>query len=171
MTETEHDGGRSPSPTARLVAHIALVLLSAGYTVYALRYPRGEWADPGPGAVPLLVGAGLVISSTVLAVREMKARAAVLGGAAPVDDGEHEGARPLGDLRRAALVLVTLFAFMVAVPYLGFLPAAAVAAVAAARVMGDRGWRGPLVIVVVTVLAYFLFEVWLLVPLPDGRLF
>jgi hypothetical protein len=95
------------------------------------------------------------------------------GGQPEAGTGEPVGARePEPAPRHARPLAMTgaLVAYAAAIPVVGFLTVSGVLVVVAARLMGTRGWGRPVLLALgVVVATYFLFAVWLGVPLPAGR--
>ena len=44
-----------------IVSSLVLILFGVGFLLYDIKYPLDQWANPGPGVFPLMVGAIWVI--------------------------------------------------------------------------------------------------------------
>ncbi len=44
-----------------IVGSLVFILFGVGFLLYGLNYPLDQWANPGPGVFPLIVGVTLVI--------------------------------------------------------------------------------------------------------------
>ena len=44
-----------------IVGSLVFILFGVGFLLYDLNYPLDQWANPGPGVFPLIVGVTLVI--------------------------------------------------------------------------------------------------------------
>ena len=135
-----------------LVCGAFLVALGAVALVETFRL-RDGWL--GARLMPAVVGASLVILG--LAHRAVPA-------VAPEWPGPAGGARVVG-------VLALLTAYVVALPWLGFLPATALLVLPLVRALG--GWSWPLTLVTTAAIAvacHVVFKHWLGMPLPPGPL-
>ena len=145
-----------------------LALLAIVYLMIARRYPLDTLATPGPGVMPLIAGAALLataISHFIVAGAARPARD-VGGlsetGAAPTRPIEPSRVRRSPFVLAAALVLYTAV-----LPGLGFIASSFALVVLASRLMGARGWWGPVALALgVAAAARLLFARWLGVPLP-----
>ena len=123
----------------------------------------GGYAQVGPGVVPRIVGAGLLLLGALL-VREV-----FTGGFRGVDE-EAEAHLPM-DWVAFAWVTAGIFAYGLLVEWLGFVPSSVILFALVARSFGSRRWL--LNAVVGLVLAAFIFAVFnygLGLTLPPGVL-
>lgn len=125
----------------------------------SLRMSIGRLGEPGPGFLPLWVGALLVLTSLALFIRSLrleKTDAKVFGL------GRREGFKVL----TTSLSLI-LYAFLL--KPLGFALVTLLLLVFLFRVIGDLTWKvsiaGP---IITTCFFYLLFKVWLEVQFPMG---
>jgi hypothetical protein len=151
-----------------------LLLFGGGYLWYALRYPLGTLDNPGPGVFPLAVGLPLVILAAVQLARS--------GGrllmALPTPTADPSVTDPTGTpLKRGRtegalwLMVGVLVLYLLVVSAVGFLASTFVLVIICSKVMRTCGWVRPIFLAVGVLLAcYFLFLVWLKVPLPAGSL-
>lgn len=140
------------------VVPLALLGVSAAYLFFASQLPLGTTARPGAGFYPVIVGIfGVIVAfgATITAFR----RPAVVSGDAPLDADSR---------RRVAMTVVTLAAFCLALPWIGY-PLAAFAFVAVLlRALGG-GWITAVITGVISAaVSYALFATLLDVPLPRG---
>jgi putative tricarboxylic transport membrane protein len=141
----------------------ALLALGAYIVRNALAYGYMRDAVPGPGFFPLWVGLGLIALSAVNLVRSLRGRE-VLASRFDVPT-----------LIKTVVITGIVLMFVVASPWLGMLVAIGVAIPAIAFTIQPRTTaRFALTIGIMAiafpVLAYFLFAVYLRVPLVRGRL-
>lgn len=123
----------------------------------------GGYAQVGPGMVPRIVGAGLLVLGALLA------REAWSGGFRGLDEAEERG---LGmDWAAFAWISGGLIAYGLLVEGLGFILASDIVFVMVARGFGSRRWRSNVVIGALLGAAIFaLFNYGLGLTLPPGVL-
>lgn len=136
------------------------LLLAIGYFILTMELPFGSIEQPGPAVFPVVI-------------------AVVLAGASVLTIGEGLGFSPdnkiemppSADLRRVGVFVVLLFAFLVALPYLGLLVSATVFCMLLMRCLSSLGWARSFVYSLVMCCGvYFVFVRFLKVPLPRGLL-
>lgn len=135
-----------------------LVFLAAGIVAVAVGwgYGFGTFAALGAGAMPVLVGAGLVLLG---AVQLVQARVAVRAGEALAS------AFPRAELRPLAIILAAVLVFALLVDRVGLVPS--LVALVAISWFAERGGRGlelAAVAVVVVVLIVAIFHLGLGIP-------
>jgi putative tricarboxylic transport membrane protein len=149
-----------------------LLLIGVGYLWYDLRYPLETLDNPGPGLFPLVVGLLLVI----LAILQL----AQSGGRLLLARSEQPGSSlsfPTEMLKQAQderipwLMVGILVLYLVVVSWIGFLTSTFIVVIICSKLMGTPGWVRPIALAAgLLVACYFLFSVWLKVPLPTGYL-
>lgn len=144
----------------RAVAFAGLLGLTLGafYLAEGLRYPLGTLAQPGPGLYPALIGALVVVGGlgTALEARHLPAGVACGWPRGPA-------------LRRVLALIAAAFAYVVVLPYVGHVIAAAPVTLTIMRVMGLRSWpKGMGLTLAMALGSYYLFAILLRVPLPGG---
>ena len=134
-----------------------IVLFGALYLAFAIQLPMHTLAGPGAGFFPLAV-AGLLLLSGIVAVLARGPQLSV------------EPSAPKG-LAKVGAALASLFAFCALLPYLGYLLAAILLAVAVLRLFGTS-WRASLMVGAALAAATWAIFVPLLgLTLPAGSLF
>ena len=123
----------------------------------------GGYAQVGPGVVPRIVGAGLLLLGALLA------REALTGGFRGLDEQEE---RRLGmDWAAFAWITAGIVAYGLAIVRLGFILSSVILFVLVARGFGSRRWLLNLVVSAVLAIAIFaLFNYGLGLTLPAGVL-
>ena len=130
-----------------------LALLAIVYLVIARRYPLDTLATPGPGVVPLLAGAALLVTAISMLIVARTARPR------PIESS------PV--LRSPLVLAAALVLYTAVLPRLGFIASSFALVVLASRLMGARGWWRPVALALgVAAAARLLFARWLGVPLP-----
>lgn len=130
------------------------------YGLMARGYGIGRVTQPGPGAFPLAVAVAGVLTSIVT----------VVAGRTPATTSrpERQGRRGGREVLLAAIMLGSI----PAASLVGMVPVVFLVTVAVARLMGLRaGWALVATGAGVTVAVYFVFAVWLGVPIGTGSLF
>jgi hypothetical protein len=146
--------------TERTVA-LALLLASGGYITYALQYPLGTNARPGPGFFPVAIGVFAAIVALGWVSLTMRRSVSMANPVAAVEGG----------VSRVTATSTLLLVFCVLLPWAGY-PAVAFLFVASMLRRLGMGWRPALAIGVGSAAAsYYLFGVLLAVPLPRGLWF
>lgn len=127
-------------------------------------------ARVGPGHFPAGIAILLAVLSVILIARTWtpKSRRTVSEPAGVLSEPKEtpEGTR----VRRNLIIGFGLFfAYIVASPLLGFIPASLVFILAMTRITGNMPWlKSALAAVVVTGILWVLFVLWLQIPLPTG---
>lgn len=143
---------------------IAFAFLTAGLgalaaVVSALSLGFGSLAEPGSGFFPCAVGVLLTVSGLhtgLSALRAGRPAAPKLGA---------------GAVRRTLLMLASFAAWLVLLPFAGYVVTTFVVATAMARTVGLEGWTRPIALAIVLAAAlYLLFDVLFYVDLPRGIL-
>ena len=145
---------------ARLVPAVVLVM-GVFYLVQALKLPLGTVARPGAGFYPVAVAVFACLVGLVATAQAFRARRVALSEAAAEPDA-------VAMRRRVGITAVALAGFCLAMPWIGYLAAAAAFVIVVLRGLGSR-WSTALAIGVASAAAsHYLFAVLLDVPLPRG---
>jgi putative tricarboxylic transport membrane protein len=157
-----------------IAGSLVLSLFGVGFLLYDLKYPLDQWANPGPGVFPLMVGAVLVILAAwqlVQDARKPKPQEA---------KKNHEGTRKsitefLQRYRVEAnplLMIAVFIVYLLMVKWVGFFISNFLFVIISSKLIGARDWGRPIALSTgVNLFCYFLFEVWLKLSLPRGVLF
>jgi len=142
-------------------AAVDLLLLGIGVAIACISwgYGFGTVAQPGPGLYPFFVGAAIAVFAAILFASQLRAPAAE---------------SRLEKSQRTTLYLtgLTLCAWIVAMPVLGYVLVTGLATLALCKTMKLEGWRKPLGVAVgVSLFIYLIFDKWLYIDLPRGVLF
>jgi putative tricarboxylic transport membrane protein len=137
-----------------------LVALGAAAAIGGSRLPGVPGQDVGPSVFPMVVGGGLVLTGTLIALG--------IGRAFETPEEEEPRGRLWG--LRALLPPALLIFYVLAVEALGFLPTAAVVVLVAAVALGARLVLAVPVALVAPLAVHAVFAKLLRVPLPDGLL-
>ncbi len=153
--QLEHDAEHRPppaGPVTNVVVAVVVVALGAAALVGSLSLGAGSAGNPGPGTWPVLISVTLIVLGLALlpAVRHTA-------------DAERFSAP-------SWLVLVgllTMVAFVVLLPIIGFEIPAALLAFVWLRFLGGESWRSSIITSVGAVAAFYLvFVAALSVPIP-----
>lgn len=146
---------------------VAIFLLIGGlaYLLAAIQYPMGEWAAPGAGLMPRLLGwvfIGLSAYLLGLNLFSISKRQRAI---------EAQGAGIPPSLKVPLLLTAILILYWAALLPLGFFLSTFLAMVVLSRYLGLEGWIKPILLGFGTViLFYLLFMLALDVPLPTGTI-
>jgi hypothetical protein len=143
-----------------LISGISLLILGAVLFVKALSYPIGSFRTPGAGLFPLIAS---VILTGLSAVLTLQAVLPKKGGAiAPTPFFPEEGAP-----RRILLVFAGMIGYRYLLPVIGFGPSTGIFILFLIKFLGGYGWKMSLFYSVISAVAfYYLFQVWLKIPMP-----
>lgn len=154
----------------RVAGGVAAKLLAVAilYFVYALQYQMGPLAKPGPGFLPAVLAAGLAASSLVVLFQTLRSSESRDGPAEMEGEASEEATfRPW----RPAAIVGALVGFVAILQAVGFLPALWGLFIVTSKAMHIRGWARTVITATVLIVAvHFVFERWLMVPLPQGQL-
>ena len=149
------------------------LLLAVGlvYESMALNMPRGNFAYPGPGLFPLIIGAfmiamalGCLLQEIVPRMRARKPEASSIPSADAADSEER-------NIAKTFQLTALLIAYTLVLKPLGFPLAICAFLVLAIRVFGYRKWLPTLAMAaIIAGISYVAFVLWLKVPMPLGLL-
>jgi hypothetical protein len=156
-----------------LLSGAVLVVVAGAYLLANLRHPLDTLANPGPGVFPL-AAALLLLALAAMQLGRAVGALVRARGIPSSDPAAHAGGgadQAPANQRAPSLMMAILVGYLVVVSRIGFLSSSFVLVVLCSRLMGTRGWRGPIALALGVVLCcYLLFVVWLKVPLPTGFL-
>jgi putative tricarboxylic transport membrane protein len=132
--------------------------LFVGYE--SLQYPLGALDNPGPGFLPLLAAAAMTVLALAYA-----AKAWTKGGGA--------ARRPFWPDRqgliKVALAFASILLFTALLEITGYMVNTFFLFLVLLRPIGQQKWRWSVALSLgATVVAYLLFDRWLMIPLPRG---
>jgi hypothetical protein len=163
MTEPSQPPAPGGIRTVNVEAVVALVMLVVGLVTVVESWRLGSrWTDDGPGAgyFPFYIGLVISLASAGILLRSLRARK---GSTEIFVDGD--------SLRRVLQVLIPAGLYVLAVQFIGIYVASALYIALFMVLLGNYSWvRAVLVGVAVSVLFFFMFEVWFKVPLFKGEL-
>jgi hypothetical protein len=153
---------------------LVLLLFGAVFLLYDLKYPLDQWANPGPGVFPLIVGGALVILAGWLLAQEV--RKPKPQGAEKSDGGPRKSISGFlqGDRTEAKpLVMIAVFVFyLLMVRWVGFFVSNFFFVIFSSKLMGAKGWGKPIALSAgVNLFCYVLFVAWIKLSFPRGVLF
>lgn len=133
---------------------ILIIIVASSYSV-------GTWSRPGPGFFPLLCGVVMAFFSCIVFLQAFLTRNR---------SGAAAGEAFLSDRwRRIALGIALLVGFALFMESLGFMPITFVFLLLVMKFVGAAKWRTALIEAVLAAgFSWFLFEILLKVPLPQG---
>jgi len=140
------------------ISGILLFGLGLAVCLKSLTYPLGDFRRPGGGFFPLIASLFLMGFSALLTVQAFRAKS---GEKETPFFPEKEAPR------RILMGFGALLGFRYLLPIIGFAPSAAVFILFLSRFLGRYSWVFSLVFAAITAGgAYYLFEVWLRIPMP-----
>ena len=142
------------------------ILLVAGVAVFmqSLSYPIGTFRTPGPGLFPLIASILLIALSATLTVRAVLPKKGAAIASAPFFPEK-------GAPRRILLGLASMIGFRYLLPVIGFGPSTGIFTLFLVKFLGGYGWKISIFYSAVSAVAfYYLFQVWLQIPMPRALL-
>ncbi len=155
------------------VGAIFILVSAIGYGYYAIQYPVGTAASPGPAMFPLLL-AGLTFGLSALLIASFTdtVRLARQRGSGSSSPGEQDARGSGAWWPRAALVCGAIVVYISLAPLLGHLFAGFVLVLIISCAAGTPRWYISVIVAVLgSAFTYLVFQHWLGVPLPQFRLF
>lgn len=142
------------------VSGISLFVLGVAVLVKSLTYPLGTFRKPGGGLFPLIASIILIGLSSILILQAFLSKEDEKNIRAPFFP-EKEAPR------RIIFGFVALLAYRYLLPLIGFGLSTCVFIFILSRFLGKYSWKVSAFFSVVTAVAsYYLFQVWLKIPMP-----
>ena len=140
------------------------LLLGALLCMGSVRLDLGGFHRPGPGFMPFLTGAILILLGFIL----------MFSGSKETRVGEGlpgKGFWGGGDWKNVLIPWLSLFGYLLLLEPLGFLPTTFLFLFLLFKLTKPRSWLEPFIFSGATAVAtYFVFSVWLRCPFPKGIL-
>ena len=149
------------------------LMLAVGlvYEYIALNMPRGNFAYPGPGLFPTIIGIVMIAMALGCLLQELLPRKQGKTTAAVPAPKEEPPAAEDRDFMKTLQVTALMIGYIFALKPLGFPIAICAFLALAIRIFGYRKWLPALAMAaLITVMSYIAFVIWLKVPLPLGIL-
>jgi hypothetical protein len=163
MTDPSQPDSSDGIRSASVEAVVALIMLVVGLVTVVESWRLGaRWTDDGPGAgyFPFYIGLLIAFASAGILLQALRGRKR---NTEIFVDGE--------SLRRVMQVLIPAALYILAVQYIGLYVASALYIALFMVVLGKYSWLKALAAGAgVSVLFFFMFEVWFKVPLFKGDL-
>jgi putative tricarboxylic transport membrane protein len=145
---------------AEKVTCLLLIAFSVFIGFESRKYSLGTIDNPGPGFLPLLLGVAMAVMAVALTVRVWK-------------KGTAEVQRPFwpeqGGLSKVSLTFVTILLFTALLEITGYMINIFFLFLILLRPIGRQKWSWSMAISMgATLVAYLLFDKWLMIPLPRG---
>lgn len=147
-----------------IISGTILFLLGLGVSVKSLTYPIGTPRSPGGGLFPFLASVLLMCLSGLMLIHSFLKK--------DVGDprrlsffSEREG------LKRIFTAFTALVAFRYLFPLVGFAPSTFIFIFFLSKFLGHYSWKISIFFGIITAfMAYYLFQIWLKVPMPQSIL-
>jgi putative tricarboxylic transport membrane protein len=126
----------------------------------SIKYPLGTIDNPGPGFLPLLLGVAMAVMAIALTVKVWKNGTAKAHCLFWPDQG---------GLPKVSLAFVTILLFTALLEITGYMINIFFLFLVLLRPIGRQKWIWSIAISMgATLVAYLLFDKWLMIPLPRG---
>jgi putative tricarboxylic transport membrane protein len=143
--------------SADIVAGIVLIFVGIGAIVGAVGLRVGTLTEPQPGFFPFVSGVSILILSSIILVQGWL--------------GRTKSRISFGEIRRPAMLIAVLIAFVGLLEPLGYIIASPIMVVLALRIMGIRSWKVLLTTSLgLSIGTFILFDRLLGITLPVGIL-
>ena len=143
-----------------LISGIILLVGGAAVFLKSLTYPIGTFRTPGAGLFPLIASILLIGLSAILTLQALLPKK---GKAIEPTPFFPEKGAP----RRILLGFAGLVGYRYLLPVVGFAPSTGIFILFLIKFLGGYGWKASIFSALVTaVIAYYLFQVWLKIPMP-----
>jgi hypothetical protein len=157
-----------------IVSSLVLLVCGGGFLLYDVKYPLDQWSNPGPGAFPLMVGAVWVILAAWQLIQAFRRIQPLTGE--EKKKGDPESIRRIFQGTEGGtgiLFMIAVFGiYLLMIKWVGFFTSNFLFVIISSRLMGARGWKGPVALSAgIALFCYLLFEVWLKLSFPRGILF
>jgi putative tricarboxylic transport membrane protein len=139
-----------------------LILLTVGAAIFlkSLSYPFGTFRTPGPGLFPLIASIILLGLSAILTLHAFLSKKDKED--APIPFFPEKGAP-----QRILLAVAGMVGYRYLLPVIGFGPSTGIFMLFLIRFLGGYGWKISLFYSAIAAVAfYYLFQVWLKIPMP-----
>lgn len=157
-----------------LTSSLILLLFGVGYLLCNTQYPLDQWANPGPGVFPLMVGAVLAILASCQLIQSFR-KSKPAEETTSDERGIHSSIESLRERKTETkpLFMIAVFVlYLMMVKWVGFFVSNSLFVIITSRLMGAKDWGKPIALSAgVNIFCYFLFEVWLKLSFPRGFLF
>ena len=141
------------------------LILGIGIVIGSIKLNLGNLHKPGPGFMPFLSGALLVILGLILLIYTFISKGSW------EEKVKLKKIREKGNWKIFLLTLVALFAYAILLEPLGFIFSTFLFLFSTFKITEPKKWLAPFVFSVSTiVLSYFIFSVWLKCQFPKGIL-
>jgi putative tricarboxylic transport membrane protein len=142
------------------ITGIFLFALGLGVFLKSLTYPLGTLRKPGGGLFPLAASVLLTGLAALLTIQAFRRKEG--------DEEPRAAFFPEKDAPRKILLgFAGLLGYRYLLPVIGFAPSTGVFIFFLSRILGKAGWGASIGFAVLTaVAAYYLFQVWLKIPMP-----
>ncbi len=142
------------------ISGIFLFILGTAVFLKSLTYPIGTFRTPGGGLFPLIVSILLIGLSAILTLQVFLSKRGK--EVAPTPFFPEKGAP-----RRILLGFAGLVGYRYLLPVVGFAPSTGIFILFLIKFLGGYGWKTSIFYALVMALvAYYLFQVWLKIPMP-----
>ncbi len=160
MSDISHEsGGAGPSHRAAEIGVACAIALLGGIAIIGSLKVGVAWGAEGPGAgfFPFYIGIILVLASAINLARVFRS------------DNTGEIFATWSQIRQVVAVVVPTAVYVAAIPFLGMYLSSFLLVALFMRWLGKYGWTTVFGVAAgVTLLTFFMFEKWFLVPLPKG---
>lgn len=143
-------------------SNIVVAMTGFVFLLYNMKYSLGQWANPGPGVFPLMVGAVWAVLATWQLVCVLRKHKAPGGEIFQENKGK----------TKALFMIAALVFYLLIVKAVGFFITTFLFVIICSRLAGAKGWGRPIALSIgVNLFCYLLFATWLKLSFPKGIFF
>jgi putative tricarboxylic transport membrane protein len=145
-----------------LISSAILFLVSLAYVIEARKLPMSDGLSPGAGFIPFWIGLAVLVLSAFLFLQSLGRKSAA---------GQTIFLKKGKGLRDIAYITVSLFAFLICIHFFGFRVSTFLFLAFLFKSVGRYGYGFSCgVSLLATLILYGIFEYWLEMPFPAGRI-
>ena len=146
---------------AELLFTLAITVICLVILVMSFNLGFGSMKQPGPGFFTAFIGLFGMVFGILLTLRYL----------ASPDSGTKGKIFQAGQMRRFLAMIATFCAWLILMPWMGFIIVTFLATFAFSKIMGEKGWGVPILLAIGgSIFIFFLFDVWFYADLPRGIL-
>jgi putative tricarboxylic transport membrane protein len=143
-----------------LISGIVLFIGGVARLLKTLSFTVGTLRMPGAGLLPLIASILLLVLSATLMLQAVLPKKTKAAEAPPFFPEK-------GASRRILLCFAGMIGFRCLFPVIGFAPTTGLFILFLLKYLGGYGWKTSMLYAVVTaIVGYYLFQVWLKIPMP-----
>lgn len=141
---------------------LTLTVISFIILMMSFKLGFGSLKEPGPGFFPAFTSLLGLVFGILMIIHYLVSQKGT---------GSSKAIFEKGEVKRFIAMIVTFCAWLILMPWMGFIIVTFLATLVFAKIMGEKGWLLPILLAIGgSVFIYLLFDVWFYADLPRGFL-